>query len=66
MKIEQEDGGLMFLAECVDFEELIFPLFKGMLDDLMIFGLVSVNSIEFVDIIEIHIDKVRKPVTIEL
>ncbi len=56
----------MFLAERVDFGELLFPLFEGKFDNLMILGLVGINGIEFVQVIKVHLDQVLKPVTIHL
>ena len=64
LKVQQEYCSFVLLAESIDFEKLIFPFFKRVLDDLMIFGLVCRYGIQFVHVVKVHLNHFAKPVTV--
>ena len=64
LEVKEENGSFVFLTETVDLNELIFPFLKGVFDDLMVFGLVSVYGVEFVEVIKVHFDEISESVAV--
>ncbi len=64
LEIQEENGCFVFLAETIDFDKLIFAFIEWVFDDLMVFGFVSIDGVEFVEVIKVHFDEIAKFVAV--
>lgn len=56
-QVQQEYSRLVFLTQIVDLKQLILPLQQGLLDNLVIFGGVLVDTLKLVHVRKVHGDQ---------
>ncbi len=64
LEVQKENGCFVLLANAIDLNELILPFFEGVFYDLMIFSFICFDSVEFLQVVEVHFDHISKSVTV--